>query len=245
MGKVCELADKLIAWLRERVADAGAKGVILGVSGGLDSAVAAAVCKEAFPGNALGLIMPCYSMEEDVSHAHLVLEHLELPWKTVVLDRAYDVMLETLGEDVASKKPPTLARANLKPRLRMITLYYYAALYNYLVIGTTNLSERKVGYFTKHGDGGVDLLLLGNLIKDEVRSLATYFAIPEVIINKPPSGGLWPGQTDEKEMGLTYEELDAYMLGEKIADDTWEKIHGMRKRSSHKRLLPPIPEFRR
>jgi NAD+ synthase len=107
----------------------------------------------------------------------------------------------------------SLATANLKPRLRMATLYYYANKLNYLVIGTGNRSELAMGYFTKYGDGGVDLLPLGNLLKTKVRELAKELKVPQEIIDRPPSAGLWHGQTDEGEMGISYAELDNILCG--------------------------------
>lgn len=218
-------------------------GVTVGISGGLDSAVVAAICKKAFPANTLGLIMPCHSIAEDLQHARLVVEHLQIQWQIVQLDQIYDVFCATLQQGLGKEQPSTLAAANLKPRLRMTTLYFYAAQFNYLVVGTSNLSERAVGYFTKYGDGGVDLMPLGNLVKREVQELAYYFDIPEIIITKPPSGGLWPGQTDETEMGLTYAQLDAYLRGAEIDIASMRKIELMHKKSQHKRELPPIPQF--
>ena len=134
-----------------------------------------------------------------------------------------------------------MALANIKPRLRMTTLYYYASLNNYLVIGTDNWSELKVGYFTKYGDGGVDLAPLGRLVKSEVRKLAKHFGIPEKIINKKPSAGLWEGQTDENEMGVSYEELDHYILTGEADKEVRERIDELARKNSHKTEAIPIP----
>jgi NAD+ synthase len=123
----------------------------------------------------------------------------------------------------------------------MVTLYYFANRLNYLVVGSSNKSELSVGYFTKYGDGGVDLIPLGNLVKSQVRDLATYLGIPREIIGKPPSAGLWPGQTDEGQLGLTYKELDRYLLTDEAERNIKEKVDSMMSRSEHKRCLPPIP----
>ncbi|HMA60650.1 MAG TPA: NAD(+) synthase, partial [Halanaerobiales bacterium] len=131
------------------------------------------------------------------------------------------------------------ALANAKPRLRMVTLYYYAAQNNYLVLGTDNWSELKVGYFTKYGDGGIDLTILGRLVKTEVRELAEHLVVPQEIIDKKPSAGLWQDQTDEDEMGLTYEELDRYILTGEAEPEVKEKIENLSSKNSHK--LEPIP----
>ena len=133
-----------------------------------------------------------------------------------------------------------LATANLKPRLRMTTLYAFANQLDYRVLGTGNRSELAVGYFTKYGDGGADFLPLGDLVKGEVRDLARYLGVPERIVTKPPSAGLWADQTDEAEMGLTYEELDAYLLTSEASPAVKAKVDAMHAASEHKRALPRI-----
>jgi NAD+ synthase len=145
--------------------------------------------------------------------------------------------------------PPSdhpLAAANIKPRLRMITLYYLAQSHNYLVLGSGNRTEIEVGYYTKYGDGGVDLLPLGGLYKTQVWELARELGVPQEVIDRPPTAGLWPGQTDEGEMGITYRELDRVLRAiaagdtEGIDPDTLKKVQGMIERSAHKRAMPPI-----
>jgi NAD+ synthase len=125
----------------------------------------------------------------------------------------------------------------------MLTLYYFANSLNYLVIGTGNRSEITVGYFTKYGDGGVDILPLGNLLKSQVRELAKYLKVPKDIIEKPPSAGLWKGQTDEGEMGITYNKIDEYIISGRIEKSFKEKIEEMIIKSVHKRKTPTIPDF--
>ena len=238
-------ALSLIEWIRSHVAGAGAKGVVYGLSGGLDSALVGALCQRAFPESSLAVIMPCYSLDQDMEDARLVADALGLQTKVVVLDHVYDVLRELLDPASAehSSEKMQLTLANIKPRLRMIVLYYYASIYNYLVVGGSNKSEIAVGYFTKHGDGGSDMIPLGNLVKSQVRKVAAYLNVPEKIMSKPPSAGLWENQTDEEEMGISYEMLDRYLLGGVVPDDVREKIDGMRKRSEHKRQRPPIPNL--
>jgi NAD+ synthase len=161
----------------------------------------------------------------------------------VVLDGVFDLLCGTLpsaGLDLATRR---LAEANLKPRLRMIALYYFANRLGYLVVGSGNRSELAVGYFTKYGDGGADLLPLGNLVKGQVGELAAHLGIPRQIIDKPPSAGLWSGQSDEEEMGLTYEELDRYLTSGEAGAELRDRIDGMRAAAAHKRSLPPVPPF--
>ena len=138
-----------------------------------------------------------------------------------------------------------MAVANLKARLRMVTLYYLANDRNYLVAGTGNRSEIMIGYFTKYGDGGVDLEPLGELYKWEVRRLARHVGVPREVVERPPTAGLWPGQTDEAEIGLTYEQLDEALAAiERGATDGIEpavlaRVERMIERSAHKRQMPP------
>jgi len=234
-----ELCSSLISWLKERTYEAGADGAVFGMSGGIDSAVVSVLCKKAFGDSALGLIMPCYSDDNDAFDARLVADKFGIKYRIIVLDKVYDEFIK-----IIEPSDNIMAKANIKPRLRMITLYYYAAINNYLVIGSENKSELTVGYFTKYGDGGADLWPIANLVKSQVKELASYLDIPRKIIEKAPSAGLWSGQTDEQEMGITYEELDQYILtGGLNSPEKEAKIRKMHEKSEHKRRLPQIPDF--
>jgi NAD+ synthase len=125
----------------------------------------------------------------------------------------------------------------------MLTLYYFANQLKYMVVGSSNRSELSVGYFTKYGDGGVDILPLGNLVKGQVRELASFLGIPQEIIDKPPSAGLWPGQTDEGDLGFSYDELDRYLVSGQASDKVRGRIESMMAAGSHKRLPPTVPTF--
>ncbi|MCK4470927.1 MAG: NAD(+) synthase, partial [Anaerolineae bacterium] len=171
----------------------------------------------------------------------LVADAFSMPTVTVDLGGAYDALMAAL--------PPSghpLASANVKPRLRMVTLYYLAQSRNYLVLGSGNRTEIEVGYYTKHGDGGVDLLPLGSLYKTQVWELARELGVPQQVIERPPSAGLWPGQTDEGEMGITYRELDRVLAAIEAGDTSGiepamlEKVRGMIACSEHKRAMPPV-----
>ncbi len=234
--------NKLANWIKYRVSDAGLEGVVIGLSGGLDSSVLAGLCGKAYPDNTLGLIMPCYSHAEDEEHARLVAEAFNIPIKVIVLDDIFDLFMTKLGEE-KDFSHGDLAIANVKPRLRMISLYYYAAEKKYLVAGSSNRSEIAVGYATKYGDSAVDIMPLANLLKSQVREIAEYLDVPREIIDKPPSAGLWSGQTDEGEMGITYAELDDYLLGREIDKKVKETIDKMIKGAEHKKKLPPFPDF--
>ena len=238
-----QLVKKLVSWIRDRVTSAGCRGTVIGMSGGIDSAVAAVLCQRAFPENTLGVLMPCYSIPQDEEHARMAASKFSIPTRTVVLDSVYDALGEVLPDEAAELDVVHTARSNLKVRLRMLTLYYFANQLRYLVVGSSNRSELTTGYFTKYGDGGVDIAPLGNLVKGQVRDVATFLGIPQEIIDKPPSAGLWPGQTDETELGLSYDELDCYLLTGKARDEVRERIEMMMAGSNHKRLTPALPDF--
>jgi NAD+ synthase len=237
------LADSIAEWIRTQVEQAGAKGAIVGLSGGFDSAVVSALAARGLGRDrVLGVMMPAYSHPEDLEHAEEAARSCDIPTITVDLSGVFDLLRETLpsGSD--------LAVANLKPRLRMLTLYYLANTRGFLVVGTGNKSELMAGYFTKYGDGGVDILPLGGLYKHQVRELARELSCPVSIIEKPPSAGLWTGQTDEAEMGITYEDLDAILAAIERGDtagfppEKVERVRAMMACSKHKRQTPPIFE---
>ena len=235
-----QLAEHLTDWLRAEVTAGGGCGAVFGLSGGIDSAVVAALAKQAYPHHTLGVVMPCHSDPRDAEDGALVAHHFGVPSATVDLAPVYDLLLEQLAGSSTDLPQSRLATANLKPRLRMTTLYAFANQLGYRVLGTGNRSELAAGYFTKYGDGGVDLLPLGSLVKSEVRDLARSLGVPARIITKPPSAGLWADQTDEAEMGLTYEELDAYLLTGAASPAVKAKVDAMNAASEHKRALPRI-----
>jgi NAD+ synthase len=240
-SSVQDLSQRLVSWISNTVISGGGKGVVLGMSGGIDSSVVAALCKRAFPSSVLGAIMPCHSLDIDREHAELVAEKFDIPVKIAVLDRPFDCLIESLPDERQGMDRRRLAEINIKPRLRMVVLYYLANRLNYMVVGSSNKSELSVGYFTKHGDGGSDIMPLANLVKKQVRALAEHLEIPRVIIDKPPSAGLWDGQTDESEMGLTYDELDTYLITGEAMPKTKETIDTKIRQNAHKRCLPLVP----
>jgi len=237
-----EIIDAISKWIKVQVEQAGAEGVVVGLSGGLDSAVVAALAKRSLRDEVLGLLLPCHSQKEDEEDANIVASHLQLETCTVDLNSTYDSLIAILP---SADKNTT---ANIKPRLRMICLYYFASSKNYLVAGTGNKSEISVGYFTKYGDGGTDILPLGDLFKYQVIEIAKKLSLPEAIINKPPSAGLWPGQTDEGELKITYEQLDQAILditsnhAKATPPDICSRVEELIKSSEHKRV--PIPIFK-
>lgn len=232
--------ERISAWIRERAQEAGVQGLVLGLSGGVDSAVVAGLAVRAMPGRVHTFILPCHSQPEDARLARAVAEAFGLEPETIVLDEAYDFLRRVFGVNGAPQ-PGNLADANLKSRLRMVTLYYQANLRNCLVLGTGNRSEIAVGYFTKWGDGAVDLLPIAGLVKREVYELARCLGVPQAVIERPPTGGLWPGQTDEGEMGLSYAEIDEYLLTGNVPPATAAKIQRRIAANEHKRRMPPSP----
>ena len=252
---MANLAQAITDWLGKHVEAAGARGLVVGLSGGVDSAVVARLCQLAMPRATLIILLPCHSDPRDEQDARLVADHFELPTLTINLEPAYDALVPAaqaaLERLPASMTPVAWADddlrarvplANLKPRLRMMSLYFVANRLNYLVAGTGNRSEIAIGYFTKYGDGGVDLLPLGGLAKSRVLELARELGVPAPVIRKAPSAGLWLGQTDEAEMGFSYADLEAYLNGgpEAVAATLAVKIERLVSASEHKRRLPPI-----
>ena len=257
------LADEIAGWLRFQMEQVGASRLVLGLSGGIDSAVVCALSTMAAgPSRVIAAIMPIHSRPEDMRDADLVARAFEVIPHVIDLVPAHDALIATMpGEDVSSLEDanvdPThqvarrqLALANVKPRLRMTSLYFLANRYNGLVVGTGNKTELAIGYFTKYGDGGVDVLPLGDLDKTAVRGLARALGVPEQVITKAPSAGLWEGQTDEAEIGVTYDELDRVLASfasgedkESLDPGTMERISALVGASEHKRRA--IPVFRR
>ncbi|TDA33111.1 MAG: NAD(+) synthetase [Hadesarchaea archaeon] len=242
--------QNILSFIREEVRKAGAKGVVLGLSGGLDSSTAAYLCVKAL-GNrrVLGLLMPDeVTTREDLEDAKLVAKTLCIPHKLFDLTSLCHQIFPFFRGN-------RNAKGNVKARLRMVLLYYAANSKNLLVVGTSDRSELLMGYFTKYGDGGADLLPLGGLFKTQVRELARYLGVPARIVDKPSSPGLWPGQRAEEELGISYELLDSILhlkldLGRDLSlirketgakRELIERVLKRIERTEHKRRFPPIP----
>jgi len=240
---------EIVDFMRNEVESAGKNGIVLGFSGGLDSAVVLNLAVRAFGKDSLlVLIMP----SRDTTPAELMLaesyaKKLNVRYRVVHIDPILESFKRVLLKEDEG------AYANLQSRTRMCILYYFANAENLLVAGTGNKSELSIGYFTKYGDGGTDILPIGDLYKSEVRELAKELGIPASILNKPPSAGLKPGQTDEEDIGVDYDKLDLILRDLEIGKSPTEaslnsgstleqakKVHEMREKNRHKRLLPPI-----
>lgn len=234
-----DIATYLDKWIKERLGEAGAKGGVVGLSGGVDSAVVAALLRRACGRDgALAVIMPCHSDPVDEKYALLLADALDIRAEKLDLSLIYDEMTSLM--DAALGETSDAAKSNVKPRLRMIALYAAAQTRNFLVFGGTNRDEMTFGYFTKYGDAGVDAFPLGDLLKGEVFALAEYLGVPGEIIDRPPTAGLWEGQTDEMEMGVSYAEFDRFLATGEADEDVAAKINRASKRTEHKRLTPPI-----
>jgi len=246
-AQIQERINQAVDWLRLRAREAGAAGLVVGISGGVDSAVVAGLCRRAFPDHCLGVIMPCHSDPADRADARLVAENHGIKVVEIDLGEAHTGILRQVETALAgagsTAEAAKMSQGNLKARLRMATLYAIANALNYLVVGTDNAPESYTGYFTKYGDGGVDLLPLSSLTKTEVRLWARAMGLPEKIASRVPTAGLWPGQTDEGEMGITYEVIDRFLLGEQVSEAARATIEALHQRSEHKRHLPPALEL--
>ena len=220
--------------------NSGAKGVIFGNSGGKDSALVAALCSAATE-NVLGVMMPCMSKRnfgEDLEDAKKVAEKYGVPSLVVDLTKVREDLIASLGVPLEKNA----AKANIAPRLRMTTLYALGAEKGYLVAGTGNKSERYMGYFTKFGDGACDFNPIADLTANEIFEFLAYLGAPEHVVKKAPSAGLFEGQTDEKEMGVTYKEIDAYLAGETVSKEAEAIIKRYHASSLHKMTMPVVYE---
>ncbi len=230
--------QKRVAFIKDMLASSGAKGVVFGNSGGKDSALVAALCSFATE-NVLGVIMPCASKRnfgEDKEDGLAVAAKYGVETMVVDLTEVREKLLEATKGTLTKNG----ALANIAPRLRMTTLYAIGAERGYLVAGTGNKSERYMGYFTKWGDGACDFNPIADLTASEVFAFLRYLGAPEHVVTKAPSAGLFEGQTDEKEMGVTYAEIDAYLRGEEVSAEAKAIIDRYHRSAGHKMVLPPI-----
>ncbi|HBW38153.1 NAD(+) synthase [Desulfosporosinus sp. BICA1-9] len=233
-----------VEWIREILNQTGAKGLVIGMSSGKDSNTVAALCKLATD-NVLGVIMPCYSRDTDKVDALKVAEKLGIETVEVPLEESFSKLSESIQNSMDETITP-MAFANIKPRLRMTTLYALAQAKGYLVAGTDNLSEAVMGYYTKYGDGAYDFCVISDLTATEVVELGKALGIPKEIIEKTPSAGLWEGQTDESEMGITYAAIDEFIRTGEGPNEVISAIRTAYTKTAHKRMLPLVygePDF--
>ncbi len=248
------VASKITEFTRKIVEESGAAGVVVGLSGGVDSSVTACLMTRALgKSKVVGVIMPYRTTPpEDVEDARHIAESLGIEYYTVDITGIRDAFAHAIPIFDESHR---IACGNLLPRIRMTILYYFANKMNLLVAGTGDKSELLIGYFTKYGDGGVDFLPIGDLYKTQVRHLALRLGLPQRIAFKPSSPRLWPGHLAEEELGTRYDDIDVVLFAlfdlglpiEKAAEETGKPVELVRLvwyrhvKSRHKRTMPPTP----
>lgn len=240
---VVAYADYLVTWLEQQRRDNYAcAGYTIGISGGIDSAVVShLLSRSGAPVH--GLILPSpTTAQSDIDDAKRVADSAGCGATVAPISDAYRAFINSMSalfNDAAERQ--NVIAGNVQARLRMVALYAHAQSHDSMVVGTDNAAEWHMGYFTKFGDGGVDVVPLVHLGKAQVYDLATYLGVPQAIIEKSPSAGLWVGQTDEDEMGVSYADIDAHLRGETVSEQALERIHFWHNRSHHKRELAAAP----
>ena len=235
--------EKRVEFIRSQLKEAGAAGIVFGNSGGKDSALVGVLCKMACE-DTVGLIMPCTSKcnyGEDMSDALMLSKLFRIEKRMVDLTKTADAIKKALKN---ATEITTSADTNIAPRLRMTALYAVAASEGRLVAGTGNKSERHMGYFTKWGDGAFDFNPIADLTVTEIYKFLVYLDVPKRIIDKAPSAGLYDGQTDEGEMGVTYKAIDEYLNSGVCDPEDMKIIENYHKVSAHKRIPPIVYEDR-
>lgn len=228
---------KRVEFIQNMIKNAGAAGIVFGSSGGKDSTLVGILCKKACE-NTVGVIMPASTgsnFADDMSDALTVSELFSIENRTVDIGKTESVIYKALR---LQTKISETAKQNIAPRLRMTVLYAIAASENRIVAGTGNKSEWHMGYFTKWGDGAYDFNPIADLTVTEIYEYLKYLGVPDKIINKPPSAGLYDGQTDEKEMGITYKAIDAYLFSGFCTPEEMEILNHYHNTSEHKRKMP-------
>lgn len=249
-----EIKKRIVTFIGSKVHESGASGAVIGLSGGIDSTLTAYLSVEALGSeNVLGLLLPekGITSKQDIDDAVGVAKTLGIEHKVIGISS----VLQSFSKAITDfDKTNMVASGNLKARTRMCILYYHANLMKRMVVGTGNKTELLLGYFTKYGDGGVDIEPLGGLYKTQVRGLARYMGIPVKIIDKTPTAGLWKGQTDEGELGVSYETADrilTMLVDEKkdvsavkkvFSHEQVDRLVGLLRANEHKRMPPQAPE---
>ena len=239
--KLKEYLNVIEEFLKNYLIDNHQDCYVLGISGGVDSSLVAALAKRAVGKDKLfAYALPIDSLKADESDAVKLAKHLDINYEVVDLTDAYHELVKKYEATGITLDAST--KGNLKARMRMATLYAFAQNKRGLVLGTDNKDERYTGYYTKYGDGGVDLLPIAHLIKREVVEACLILGIPEELARRIPSAGLYEGQTDETEMGITYNDLDDYLLGKDVDIEVEKRIERLHRISAHKREEIPTPE---
>lgn len=238
MNDLKSYIKEIESFLKDYLSKSGCKCYVLGLSGGVDSSLVAALAKSAVGKDKLF----CYAIDidsnpNDIIDAKRVAKELDVNLEVINLSETYHSYLKELNGNNFQR----LSKSNLKVRMRMCALFAFAQEHSGLVLGTDNWDERYVGYFTKYGDGAADLLPIVHLTKEEVREGCKIFSLSKDLANRTPTAGLFEGQTDEKEMGITYQDLDAYLIGKEVNIEVKKRIEHLHKISEHKRVEIPSP----
>lgn len=229
-----------VSWIAGQLSESKTKGIVFGNSGGKDSALVGILCKMATE-NVLGVVMPCESAQNyssDKHHAELLAQQFNIETSLADLTSAKRALMAELEKVSPPSTIEGLASNNINPRLRMTTLYALAQSRGYLVAGTGNQSEYFTGYFTKWGDGAYDINPIADLLAGEVLDFLKHLGAPEEIIGKPPSAGLYEGQTDETDMGVSYNTIDKFISTAEATPKDKEIIMKMHNNTAHKRRPP-------
>ena len=226
--------ETIVNFIKKYLEESKAKGIVFGVSGGIDSALVGAIASKYFKDNHLALTMNINNSQKDVSDARLVISHFNLNHTDVDLENVYKEFCKVVPN-------VEIGLGNLKARIRMSVLYSYAVKHNYLVVGTSNADEFITGYFTKYGDSGSDIMPLVNLTKNSIYECAKLLNVPNQIIIKKPTAGLFENQTDENDLKVSYSTIDNYLEGRVIDQKDKERIEYLKSISEHKRNFPPSP----
>jgi len=250
-----EIKDKIAAFIKSKVSESGANGTVIGLSGGIDSTLTAYLTVSALgPEKVMGLLLPEKGVtpKQDIDDALEIAKALGIEYKLIEISQVLDSFSSIIP---AFDNTAKTANGNLKARTRMCILYYHANLMNRMVVGTGNKTELLLGYFTKYGDGGVDIEPIGGLYKTQVRELSRYMGIPAKMIEKTPTAGLWPGQTDESELGVSYEMADQILtmlvdekkkisdINRKFPPEIVDALAARISSNTHKRMSPQSIEI--
>jgi len=227
----------LSVWARTYIQKTNCVGYVVGVSGGIDSALCIAILANTPNIKVIGAFIDIESSQQDRKDAESLKSKFDFQYQYIDLTDEYHDLCKKLG--IVGNK---IAQQNLKSRLRSNALYALAAANQCLVCGTTNADERLVGYYTKFGDSACDVQLIAWLLKAQIKYLANDLGVPGSIINKEPSAGLYEGQTDEKDMGITYQEIDHYLCYAYIDQIQDTKITTRYITNKHKMLVPAKPK---
>lgn len=238
--KLKDYLEEICKFLRDYLEKSHQDGYVLGVSGGVDSSVVAAILKKAVGKERMHcLLIPINSIPADLEDGLTLVHDLDVNYTVLDGSASFNAMMDEFKKNGIELDHST--KGNYKARMRMSMLYAYGQKHRYLVVGTDNKDEYYIGYFTKYGDGGVDILPIVYLTKAEIREIGKMLGVRKALVERKPSAGLYEGQTDEGELGFTYDECDAYLLGKEVRPEAKEKIEHWHRITEHKRVPLPRP----